>query len=180
MWTGVLFRDICAWWTLGARVGTRPFPALFCLSSCCYKVIYLLVAGFVYILAVAGFIYLQFFLLQSFSTLLLLQDLSTFLSSWCWIYLPCCCIFFFTLLLLQVYLFLLHGLSTLLQGIPSWWGDRKGSNMDVQVGACQSRLSLLSLLSLLRERDAFLDEAVQAGDAESQWKAVQVSVTLCS
>ena len=94
MWTGVLFRDICAWWTLGARVGTRPFPALFCLSSCCYKVIYLLVAGFVYILAVAGFIYLQFFLLQSFSTLLLLQDLSTFLSSWCWIYLPCCCIIF--------------------------------------------------------------------------------------
>ena len=52
--------------------------------------------------------------------------------------------------------------------------------MDVQVGACQSRLSLLSLLSLLRERDAFLDEVVQAGDAESQWKAIQVSVTLRS
>ena len=65
--------------------------------------------------------------------------------------------------------FLLQGLSAFLflQGIPSWRGDRKGSNMDVQAGPCQSGLPLLSLLILLRERDGFLDEVVKAGDAES-------------
>ena len=193
MWTGVLFRDICAWWTLRARVGTWPFSALFCLSSCCCRVIYLLAAGFVYLLVLLLQGLFTFFLLQSLSTLLL-QDLSTFLSSRCWIYLPCCCMIYLPCCMIylpccccrvylpswKVYLLLLHGLSTLLQGIPSWWGDRKGSNMDVQVGAYQFRLSLLSLLSLLRERDDFLDEVVQAGDAESQWKAIQVIVTLCS
>ena len=47
--------------------------------------------------------------------------------------------------------------------------------MDVQVGACQSGLPLLPLLILLRKGDGVLDETVQAGDAESQWKATQVT-----